>query len=58
MFEKDIAKILKRKGLIKYKTAFTRRLSNSEYSGKLKSGVYTLNTGMNTLEMMRIMSVI
>ena len=54
--EKDIAKILKRKGLIKYKTAFTRRLSNSEYSGKLKSGVYTLNTGMNTLEMMRIMS--
>lgn len=54
--EKDIAKILKRKGLIKYKTAFTRRLSNSEYSGKLKSGIYTLNTGMNTLEMMRIMS--
>lgn len=54
--EKDIAKILKRKGLIKYKTAFTRRLSSSEYSGKLKSGIYTLNTGMNTLEMMRIMS--
>ena len=54
--EKDVAKILKRKGLIKYKTAFTRRLSNSEYSGKLKSGIYTLNTGMNTLEMMRIMS--
>ena len=44
--ESQIAEILKKNGLIKYKTAFTRRLSNSEYSGKLHSGTYTFNTGM------------
>lgn len=52
----EIAEILKDKGLIKYKSAFTRRLQDSEYRGKLQSGTYTLNTGMNTLEMMEILS--
>lgn len=54
--EKEIAKILKKKGLIKYELAFTRRLSNSEYSGKLHGGTYTFNTGMNTLDMMKLMA--
>ena len=54
--ESQIAEILKKNGLIKYKTAFTRRLSNSEYSGKLHSGTYTFNTGMNTLQMMELMA--
>ncbi|WP_173472069.1 endolytic transglycosylase MltG [Eubacterium ruminantium] len=54
--DSDIATILKQKGLIKYKTAFTRRLSNSEYSGKLHNGKFTLNTGMNTLDMMKVMA--
>lgn len=53
---KEIAKILKKEGLIKYEGAFTRRLQDSEYRGKLQSGTYILNTGMNTLEMMAAMS--
>ena len=53
---KEIAKILKDAGLIDYTSAFTRRLQKSEYRGKLKAGTYTLNTGMNTLEMMAELS--
>lgn len=53
---KEIAAILKKEGLIKYENAFTRRLQDSEYRGKLQSGTYILNTGMNTLEMMAAMS--
>ena len=53
---KEIAAILEQKGLIKYPKAFVKRLQNSEYRGSLKSGTYTLNTGMNTLEMMAVMS--
>ena len=53
---KEIAAILEQKGLIKYPKAFVKRLQNSEYRGNLKSGTYTLNTGMNTLEMMAVMS--
>ena len=51
----EIANILKDKGLIKYPKAFVKRLQNSEYRGNLKSGTYTLNTGMNTLDMMAVM---
>lgn len=53
---KKIASILKEAGLIKYERAFTKRLQDSKYRGKLKAGVYTLNTGMNTLEMMAALS--
>lgn len=53
---KEIAAILKKAGLIRYESAFTRRLQDSEYRGRLQSGTYTLNTGMNTLEMMAEMS--
>ncbi len=52
---KDVAKILYEKGLIKYRNAFVDRYQESEYSGKLKAGTYTLNTGMNTLEMIEVM---
>lgn len=51
-----IASILKDAGLIKYEKAFVKRLQESEYKGKLQSGTFTLNTGMNTLEMMAAMS--
>lgn len=53
---KEISKILKKAGLIKYPSAFTKRLKESEYRGKLKAGTYVLNTGMNTLDMMAAMS--
>lgn len=51
----EIANILKDKGLIEYPKAFIKRLQDSEYRGRLKSGTYTLNTGMNTLDMMATM---
>lgn len=54
--DREVAAILKDKGLIKHITAFTRRLDNSQYDGKIVAGTYTLNTGMNTLSMMEIMS--
>ena len=53
---KEIAQILKANGLIKYPHAFTKRLQDSEYRGKLHGGTYTLNTGMTTLQMMAVMS--
>ena len=52
----EIANILKEKGLIKYPKAFVKRLQDSDYRGSLKSGTYTLNTGMTTLDMMAVMS--
>lgn len=51
----EIANILKKKGLIDYPKAFIKRLQESEYRGRLRSGTYTLNTGMNTLDMMAAM---
>ena len=53
---KEIANILKEKGLITYPRAFTKRLQDSEYRGKLHGGTYVLNTGMTTLQMMAAMS--
>ena len=53
---KKIAEILKENGLINYPRAFTKRLQDSEYRGKLHGVTYTLNTGMTTLEMMAAMS--
>ncbi len=52
---KEVANILYKKGLIKYKRAFINRYQESDYSGKLKAGTYTLNTGMNTLTMIETM---
>lgn len=53
---KKIAEILKENGLIDYPSAFTKRLQDSEYRGRLHGGTYTLNTGMTTLQMMAAMS--
>jgi UPF0755 protein len=53
---KEMAAILKDAGLIKYETAFTKRVQDSEYRGKLQSGTFTLNTGMNTLQMIETLS--
>lgn len=53
----EIASILKDAGLIKYESAFKRRLQETdEYRGKLHSGTYILNTGMSTLDMMAALS--
>ncbi len=54
---KKIASILHKAGLIKYERAFLERLQDSEYRGRLSSGTFTLNTGWNTLRMMKEMSV-
>lgn len=48
---KVVAGILKDAGLIKYENAFVGR-AGKEYKGRFKEGTYTLNTGMNTFEMM------
>ena len=54
--ERQIAAILKADGLIKYPSAFQKRLNDSKYDGKLVGGTYNLNTGMNTLDMMKAMA--
>ena len=48
---KQIAGILKDAGLIKFPSAFVKRVKESEYRGSLQPGEFTLNTGMNTWEM-------
>ncbi len=53
---KEIAAILKKAGLIEFEGAFVKRAQDSGYRGKLQSGTYELNTGMNTLDMMEAMS--
>ena len=53
---RTVAEKLKDKGLIKYTSAFTKRLSES--GKRLQPGTYTLNTGMNTLQMIETMSPI
>lgn len=52
---KKIAAILHEQGLIEYERAFVNRVKESEYRGKLRYGTYTLNTGMNTMEMIEIL---
>ena len=51
---KAIAQILKEHGLIKYPSAFVKRVKESEYRGVLQYGTFTLNTGMNTWQMIEI----
>lgn len=55
---KKIAAILHERGLIQYERAFVNRVKESEYRGKLKFGTYTLNTGMNTMEMIEILGTV
>ena len=53
---KEIAKILKKNGLIRFERAFVKRVKNSEFRGQLKAGTFTLHKGMCTLDMMAVMS--
>ena len=53
---KTIAGILQDNGLITFKAAFINRVKESEYRGKLQYGTFTLNTGMSTLEMIKVLA--
>ncbi len=53
---KEVAEILHKNGLIRFERAFVKRLQESKFRGKLQAGTFTLRKGMNTLEMMEIMS--
>ena len=52
----DIAKELKEKGLVENAKLFFVQLKVSAYSGRLHSGVYTLNTSMTARDMMVLMA--
>ena len=56
MSDMDIAKELKEKGLVENANLFFVQLKVSAYSGKLHSGVYTLNTSMTARDMMVLMA--
>ncbi len=49
-----IAKMLKKKGLIKFPMAFTNRYKETDF--RIQPGTYILNTGMSTLQMIETMS--
>lgn len=55
---KQIGNILKDAGLVKFPSAFVKRVKESEYRGKLQPGTFILNTGMNTWEMIEIMGYV
>ena len=52
----EIAAILEKKGLIKYKYAFIIRVGLSQYKGMLKPGNYELSPSMTMDEMMATMA--
>ena len=56
MSDKEVGQMLYDKGLVRDAKLFTIQLKLSVYSGKLKTGVYTLNTSMTAKDMMIVMS--
>lgn len=56
MSDTDLAALLEEKGLIADRWLFVLQLKLSGYSGRIKSGRYTLNTSMTANEMMQILS--
>ena len=52
----EIAALLEKKGLIKYKNAFIIHVALSEYKGMLQSGDYELSPAMTMDEMLEIIS--
>lgn len=56
MSEYDIGKMLKDEGLVRDEKLFFAQLKLSAYSGKLKPGIYTLNTSMVTRDMLVVMA--
>ncbi len=52
----EIGQLLQEKGLVRSGELFYTQLKMSAYNDQLKSGVYTLNTSMDSKEMMQIMT--
>lgn len=52
----EVGEMLESKGLIRDGNLFAVQLRLSSYKGKLKPGIYTLNTSMTAREMMQVMS--
>lgn len=52
----DIGKLLEEKGLVEDGTLFYAQLKLSAYAKKMNPGTYTLNTSMDSKEMMSVMS--
>jgi UPF0755 protein len=52
----EIATILEKKGLIKYKYAFIIHVGLSQYKGKIQAGNYELSPSMTMDDMLAIMS--
>lgn len=44
---KDVGALLKKKGVIRYESAFLLKLYSSKYKGKLRYGTFDLNDGMS-----------
>lgn len=53
--EKELAKMLEQKGLIKDANVFYVHDRLSDYKGKLKAGTYELSTAMTAEEMLAVM---
>lgn len=53
---KEIAELLKEKGLIEDANVFYVQLLLSDYKDKLQPGIYDLSTSMTAEEMMQVMS--
>lgn len=56
MSTKEIATILKEKGLIRYERAFTMRAKDSEYGNKLRYGTFTLHKGMSIDDILKTLA--
>ncbi len=56
MTGKDVGVELEKKGLVRDANLFYIQLKLSAYSGKIRTGTYTLNTSMTPKEMMVVMS--
>lgn len=55
MSEWEIGKMLEEEGLVRDGSLFYVQLKVSAYSGKLKSGIYTLNTSMTGEDMITVL---
>lgn len=54
--KKEMAKLLKEKGLIKSSSVFLLKAKNSSYGNKIRYGTFDLNTGMSIEEILKTMS--
>lgn len=56
MSEREIGKMLEEEGLVRDGSLFYVQLKVSAYSGKLKPGIYTLNTSMTGKDMIIVLA--